>query len=45
VEICTSCQIVYETRNCPLCEAMEKIETLESDIEELRIELKEAQSE
>jgi rubrerythrin len=32
---CNDCDIAHETKQCPLCEAEEKIRQLEKDIEEL----------
>jgi hypothetical protein len=38
MEMCSSGhkEIVHDSQNCPLCEALEKIETLENDISDLR---------
>ena len=35
---CNNCDIVYEERDCPLCEAKQEIKSLEQRIEELERE-------
>lgn len=39
---CPDCDIVYDTKYCPLCEAKDTIQELKNQIEKLEIELKEA---
>lgn len=34
MDMCFQCNIVYDARNCPLCEAKEKIEELEKQLAE-----------
>jgi len=35
MDYCGSCDIAYEGRNCPLCEAIEEIEELKKEIERI----------
>jgi hypothetical protein len=32
---CNDCDIAYEEKNCPLCEAKEEIKSLENEIDRL----------
>ena len=32
MDICNQCNIVYDEKKCPLCEAKEKIEALEEQV-------------
>lgn len=36
---CNNCDIAYEEKNCPLCEAKSEIKSLEKRIEELESQL------
>lgn len=38
MEYCSDCDIAFEGRNCPLCEALKKIEELEKYVSQLEAE-------
>ena len=44
MEICNQCNIVYDVKNCPLCEAEERIEALEEQLDNAEDEIKELQT-
>lgn len=45
MEVCKSCDIVFDVETyCPLCEANEKIENLEAEVEELKDKISELNS-
>ena len=43
MDYCSNCDIAHERgrRGCPLCEADEKIESLEEEIGDLKVEIEE----
>lgn len=45
MNICNQCDIVYDEKNCPLCEAKEKIEALENQLDEQQDEIKDLKDE
>ena len=40
MDICNQCNIVYDEKKCPLCEAKEKIEALEEQLDNAEDEIK-----
>ena len=40
MDYCNKCDIAYEEKNCPLCDANNKISDLESAISDLESEIK-----
>lgn len=41
MDICHHCNIVHDENECPLCEAQERIETLEEQLDDSHDEIKE----